>query len=323
MRHLIILLMPFVLAAFEARPITPYPVVGYRELALSDQRPISLWYPVKPAVQGVPSGNVWDLFNVAKDAEFPEYSPLIVISHGLTGNPHQLSWLVLYLTKAGYAVAAVQHQDLIDGKKPHMNHWKRAVDISEIIDVVLKEQKIDPKRIGIAGYSLGGTTAIWVIGGRSTRIDNLKPTSDYAAPDDFVMFDEVLPSLDKENLQKDWKDPRIKAAFIMAPAWSWIFDEGSLSKISIPTYFIAAEEDKVLVTKNNAGFFAKMIPYSIYKPIPGKLDHFIFVTALDVDGQKKVNLPFLFNDDPTISRLWIQYQIGEEASRFFDSALNR
>lgn len=323
MRYLFVVLLPVWLAAFEPRPITPYPVVGYRELSMPDSRPISIWYPVKPAVQGEPSGNPWDLFNVAKGADFPLYSPLIVVSHGLTGNPHQLSWLILYLTKAGYAVAAVQHKDLLEDGKPHINHWRRAEDVKEIVDALLKEGKIDPKRIGMAGFSLGGTTAVWVIGGRSTKLDAIKPTKDFAAPQDFAMMEELLPTLDRNNLQKDWKDPRIKAAFIMAPAWAWIFDEQSLNKVSIPTYFIASEEDTVLVTKNNAGFFAKMIPYSIYKTIPGKVDHFIFITALGLDGQKKVNLPFLFNDDPSISRLWIQYQIGEEASRFFDSALNR
>ncbi len=38
------------------------------------------------------------------------------------------------------------------------------------------------------------------------------------------MADEALPTLNKEMMGKDWREPRVKAAFVMAPAWSWIFD---------------------------------------------------------------------------------------------------
>lgn len=326
MRYLLFILTPLLLTAFDPIPVTPYPIVGYRELSMPDGRPISIWYPVKDSVEGTFSNNSWDVFKIVKNQESPSFSPLIVISHGYQGNPHQLSWLVLFLTRAGYTVAGVEHQDLIDNKV-HMNHWHRAEDVRFIIDVLLSEGKIDPKRIGVAGFSLGGTTAVWVMGGRSTKLDSLIPSVDFASPKDYELANQALPSLDKEKMAQDWKDPRIKAAFVMAPGWAWLFDEESLKKVQIPTYFIAAEEDSVLVTKNNAGFFSKWIPYSIYKPIKGKVDHFVFVSALSPEEQKKVDpkgdLKFLFKDDPTISRIWVQYQIGEEAARFFDSALNR
>lgn len=96
------------------------------------------------------------------------------------------------------------------------------------------------------------------------------PGSDYANPIDFGDVNEQLSNLNKEMMAKDWKDSRIKAAFIMAPAWSWIFDEQSLESVTIPTYIIAGASDEVVNTSNNAGFFAKYIPGSIYQEIPGK-----------------------------------------------------
>ena len=40
--------------------------------------------------------------------------PIIVLSHGYTGNPHQLSWLIKGLVNQGFIVLDIQHLDLID-----------------------------------------------------------------------------------------------------------------------------------------------------------------------------------------------------------------
>jgi predicted dienelactone hydrolase len=126
-------------------------------------------------------------------------------------------------------------------------------------------------------------------------------------------------------MAKDWRDERVKAAFIMAPGWAWIFDEESLRRIPIPTYLIAASADTVLVAKNNAGFFARSIPKALYQEIPGKADHYIFISALN-DRQKKRadpegRLTYLSEDDVSVDRTWIQLQLVEQAVGFFESAL--
>ena len=161
-------------------------------------------------------------------------------------------------------------------------------------------------KIGIAGFSLGGTTAIWIAGGRSTKLQTLLPGPEYSSPEDYVLANKALPTLDKEKMAKNWRDPRVKAAFIMAPAWAWIFNEDSLRKIDIPTYFIASSADQVLVTKNNSGFFARNIPNAIYQEIPGKGGHYIFVSALSDKQQKQADssnqLKFLFEDDASVDR---------------------
>lgn len=333
---LLLFFIPFSLQAFEPHIVTPYPVFGFSEIPLEqnnsqiDNRTFSVWYPVEPQALGQSSNDPWDGFNVVLNgtpAVSKKPRPVIVISHGYTGNPHHLSWLIKGLVHHGFMVLGLKHTDLIDGKA-HINHWKRLVEISKMLDRFSESRLAnfaDLNKIGIAGFSLGGTTAVWIAGGRVTKLDSLIPGPEFAAPEDFVRADEALPTLDKAMMSKDWRDKRIKAAFIMAPAWSWLFDENSLKQISIPTYFIAAENDQVLVTRNNAGFFARYIPHAIFQSIPGKVNHYIFISAIDQEQRTKADpsrqLKFLFEDDPSIDRRWIQLQVVEEAVNFFDATL--
>lgn len=329
----LLLLLPLALQAFTPHPVTPVPVLGYRVESFFDEaqnakRELLIWYPVEPITMGTPSKDPWDVFEVAVNAP-PAVSKakmkVIVLSHGYTGNPHQLSWLIRGLVHKGFVVAAVQHRDLVEGKV-HINHWQRAQDVGLIIHQLSMSsiaRYIDLQKMGIAGFSLGGTTAVWVAGGRSTKLNTLIPGRQFASPDDFTKAEAALPTLNKQMMAKDWRNEHIKAAFIMAPAWAWLFDEESLTHITIPTYFIAPSNDNVLVTRNNAGFFARNIPRAIYQEIPGKATHYVFITSLTdpklVDPKRE--LTFLFEDDPSINRRWIQFQVAEEAAKFFKDNL--
>jgi predicted dienelactone hydrolase len=331
---LVIFFIPlYLIASFEPRIITPAPVLGYKEVTFYDKfqkanRELLIWYPVHPITPGTISENPWDVFQVAINAVpfiTQKKIPVVVISHGYTGNPHQLSWLIKELVNQGYLVLGMQHRDLIDGKA-HANHWQRAQDVRLMIDQLSANQMAnfaDLNKIAIAGYSLGGTTAIWIAGGRSTKLNTFIPGPEYASGDDFTRAEEALPTLNKEMMARDWRDSRVKAAFALAPAWAWLFDEQNLRKVKIPTYLIASASDEVLVSKNNAGFFGRMIPQAKYQEIPGKGGHYIFISAIENSQRKaadpKGELNFLFEDDASIDRGWIQSQVANEGVRFFNS----
>jgi len=335
MKWIVLFFVPFVVNAFEPLPVSPEPVVGYNEITFSDEgnvnRKVLVWYPVPSQTVGRASDSPWDMFKIAPDAAVNEEDrkkPVVIISHGYTGNPHQLSWLVRWLVHHQFIVLGIQHRDLIDGRA-HANHWQRASDVKKMIDLFSESdfsKYADLNKIAVAGYSLGGTTAMWVAGGLTLKLDSLIPTAEYSSQDDYTRSDEALPTLNKEMMRKDWRDPRVKAVFVMAPAWAWLFDEESLRKISIPTYLIASSSDRVLVTRNNAGLFARNIPNAIYQEIPGNVNHFIFIAALNSELQKLTRLPTqlnltLFSDDAGVDRNWIQYQVAEEAATFFKSEI--
>jgi predicted dienelactone hydrolase len=328
----LVLIFPVMLIGFEPHPVTPCPVVGYEQVPFFDDvhqmnRNLLIWYPVDPQIEGALSKSPWDVFKVAIGAS-PKTSerkmPVIAISHGWGGTPHQLSWLIRHLVYSGYIVLGVQHLDL--SNKPQINHWQRPQDITTVLDKFSSHSMAvhaNLNQIGIAGFSLGGTTAIWLAGGRATKLDSIIPSPKDAYPEQFRDVETALPDLNKEMMSKDWRDPRIKAVFVMAPAWAWIFDEKELSKISIPTYLIASSADNVIVTQNNAGFFARNIPKSTYQEISGKANHYVFISALNEKQKLELNLPaqlnFLIEDDVSVDRVWIQSEVSQEAARFFNS----
>lgn len=333
---LVLLIIPISITAFQSNPISISPVVGLLEIPFNDpyqkvQRTALVWYPVEANVPETKSANPWSIFSEAINAPIALSRtgprPTIIISHGYLGNPYQLSWLILGLVQNGFIVAGVQHRDLINDI-PHVNHWQRARDISLVIDQLEKStlsNAVDRDRIGISGFSLGGTTCIWVAGGRSTKLDTLIPPIKYASPEDYVKINLALPTLDKQMMAQSWRDDRVKAAFAMAPAWAWLFDERSLEEISIPFYIVAGRDDRTLVTANNAGFFASHIPEATYQVISGPVGHFIFISAMSRQQQNLAdpqgNLSFLFTDGKSVDRRWIQSELEAEASRFFNESL--
>jgi predicted dienelactone hydrolase len=331
---LFFILLPFSIFAFEPHPVTPFPVVGLKKVTFYDDfqqvdRELLAWYPVDPLLRGLPSNDPWDVFNLAVDA--PVFSngklPVVVISHGYLGSPQNLSWLILGLVHNGFIVLGMQHRDLMNGKL-HVNYWQRAQDVHLMIDqfaVSSLGKSADLKKIGFAGFSLGGTTGILVLGGKASKLDSILPSPEYASHGNLMRDEEAFPTLNKQMMAKDWRDRRIKAGFLMAPAFAWLFEEDQLRQIKTPTYLIAAAEDQVLVTKNNAGFFARSIPNAFFQVIPGKANHYIFVSALN-DQQRKKGKPsekvnFLLENDVSIDRSWIQTQVVEEAARFFGSMM--
>ena len=205
--------------------------------------------------------------------------------------------------------------------------WKRAEDIHTLLDHFALQpfaDFTDLNQIGIAGFSIGGTTGICLTGGKATRLDNFVPTPNEVYPGEFntTAIEKALPTLDKKKMMQSWKDTRIKAAFLMAPAWAWIFDKDSLQKITIPTYIVAPNADNVLVTQNNAGFFSKNIPKSLYQIIPGKVSHYVFISIPKEKNTLPSNLSFLIEDAPDIDRQWIQFEVARDASDFFQSVFS-
>lgn len=330
-----LLLLPFALNAFEIIPITSFPVVGYREIEFEDpdakaKRKVLVWYPVEATAEGKPSSDPYDLFNIALNAQprNPEIKKaLIVISHGHCGTPHELSWLVRGLVREGFIVLGIQHRDLINDK-PHLNHWMRARDVTTVLNLFEKDSmasNADFNRIAVAGFSSGGLTALMVAGAIPTKLDQMVPSADEASFGKNMEMDVMLPTFQPEMMRKSWRDPRVKSIFIMAPAWAWIFEEQALNQLSLPVYIVAGSADELVIARNNATFFARTIPGAFYQRIPGYVGHYTFIAALNEEQRKKADpkgeLAYLFENHVSIDRTWIQYQVQEEASRFFSWSL--
>ena len=94
--------------------------------------------------------------------------PLIVMAHGLDGDPDALSDLAETWARAGYAVAAPMFPITVkdaDGRSASSEAARQAGDLRFVIDRMLAGDRdprspwsgrVDPARIGAAGMSLGG-----------------------------------------------------------------------------------------------------------------------------------------------------------------------
>jgi predicted dienelactone hydrolase len=116
-------------------------------------------------------------------------------------------------------------------------------------------------------------------------------------------------------------DPRIKAAFAMAPGIIKAFgmDEDGLRALAIPTYITVGARDTQAPPADNAEFAAEYIPHAGLSIIPGEVDHEIFVNECDEEGRDE--FPEACIDALGVDRHAIHEQVGAAAVKFFDAYL--
>lgn len=161
----------------------------------------------------------------------PDGYPVILFSHGFTGCGIQSVFLTEGLAQAGYLVLAPDHHDAACGpghegklfeklstmqsQEPFHSPeaWSEATyrdrgdDVEAVLDAVLTQKPfedvpIDPRRIGLAGHSLGGYTVLALAG--------------------------AWPA---------WKDKRIKAVLALSPYCSPFLRKGNLGHLGVPVMY--------------------------------------------------------------------------------------
>jgi len=172
--------------------------VGVRTLQARDGRrdrifPCEIWYPATRSYAGqdllpdtqdayaVPLRDGSRRQAAVRDAAGqPGTYPLIVFSHFSGGHRRSSSFLCTHLSSHGYIVAALDHSETIapelaryagetnEQKHSRAQAWiaNRIPDVEFLLDHLLEklpshwEARIDAQRIGIAGHSFGGWTAL-------------------------------------------------------------------------------------------------------------------------------------------------------------------
>lgn len=141
-----------------------------------------IWYPTGLSAEtsvhwlGASEQPLFRLGEWAENAQPPAgRRPLIVLSHGTGGSSSMMGWLAQALAARGYIVAAVNHpgNNALEDytAEGFLLWWERARDLTTVIDQVLSDSqlgpRIDSRRIGAAGFSLGGYTVLESAGGRT------------------------------------------------------------------------------------------------------------------------------------------------------------
>ena len=294
------------------------------------QRPVitEVWYPVDKETPAKTATGFWLRCDEARDAPLSlkkaKY-PLVLISHGHTGDRFNISWLAEILAANDFIVAAMDHYgNTWNNKIPECltRPWERPKDISFVIDQLLIDphfgSKIDQTKIAFAGYSLGGATGIWVAGGVAACISNEEIAQTCQKDLENLVPSSVIENTNFDEARNNYADKRVKAFLLMAPALGWLFDQKSLQSVSSPVLIVAAEKDKIAPIDLNAKLFAKQLAKATLKIISGDADHYVFLNRASQLGKRLLE-PKLTQDYSTLGRRKIHEEIGKGAIEFFNT----
>ncbi len=332
--------------AFVPKP--PYNWRGSRTHALLT----TVWYPAAATAKerrlmiGRPHDPQFDAGSAAPGAKLvaaPRHFPLVLLSHGTGGTAMQLAWLGEFLAARGYIAAAVNHPGN-DALAPYTVPgfalwWLRARDLSVVLDHLLADPefgpRIDRRRIGAAGFSLGGYTMLELAGGVNDPqavldVCNAPRTRHACDTPEFPGLVGKVNALLKSNPAfaaafarggRSYRDPRIRAVFAIAPALGMAFSPASLAKIAIPVEIVAGAADSVAPPPANARYFARHIRGAKLVMLPNVM-HYTFLDPCTATGKRE--LPPLFcGDRPGVNRVQVHDRVAAMAVRFFNLKLNR
>lgn len=254
--------------------------------------------------------------------------PLVMLSHGRGSDAWQYAWLAQQLASHGYIVAGVNHYhaNTYHREIAYLANkiWQRPIDIGLDISHLLTDpfwgRQIDPDRIGVAGHSQGGFTALW-IGGARVNADR------FLAFQRRFINNPLIPEHIRHDLPLDATpalnvaDARVKAVFAMAPGIVQDFgmDPDGLRQLNVPAYLTVGASDTQTPPEENAVFAAKYIPNAQLWVIPGAVDHEIFTNECDDEGRNE--FPEGCIDRPGVDRHALHAQIAAAALKFFGDNL--
>ncbi|GHA13890.1 dienelactone hydrolase [Arenicella chitinivorans] len=305
----------------ETQRIATQPSGEVRDATGNTALRVTVWYPAKsdsivePVVIGPPQDPLFVVGSVSFNAPIMTSSdssgrrPVILLSHGFGGTARMMGWFATAMAKEGFIVISVDHPGNNGGDEMTIEGgilwWERAVDLRLAFERIQRDEvlgpHIDPERVGVAGFSAGGFTALLLGGAQVDRAHFAEFCQ--KNPGDGVCRPQVEFSITEPDMQNVVQDPRVadyfaqsqndysipsaKAVFVMAPALVQATSPKSLKAISIPVSIIAGEADAVAPAETNALVAAKLVPESDITMLPDA-GHYVFLSVCTPNGKKLV-----------------------------------
>jgi predicted dienelactone hydrolase len=214
--------------------------------------------------------------------------PIVLLSHGTGGAVADLSWLASALVAAGIAVLGVDHHGNTHVEpydaEGFARNWDRPRDLTFALDQLA--DPFDLTRVGAAGFSLGGYTAAALLGARlNTAV--LRAIFEGELPaGPLPEFPDLLEHLRKRISDPDewlagaadsWRDDRVRAAFLMAPAQGALVEPASLARIDRPVEIRWGDADDNMVPAENALRYLALIPGARGRSVGATVGHYEFI----------------------------------------------
>lgn len=269
---------------------------------------VDVWYPsdAKAPEALVGDNRIFTGAPAKPDAAInPGKYPLILLSHGSGSRAQGMTWLAARLAEKGFIVAGPDHPGTTSGDSTPIatpRIWERAQDLSNIITWMTGDSKWAPSvqasKIGVLGFSLGGSTALEIIGARADlnayadycdRYTMMMDCQWFAGGFGFVDGKRVaspvvkLREFDKRFEQSNI-DPRITSAVIVDPGLAQAFKPESLKQIQTKATIINLGSSDTLPAAVDATKLVTQIPGAAYHQIPGS-NHFSFLPVCKTGAQ--------------------------------------
>ncbi len=282
----------------------------------------AIFYPTWRA-PGVTRNGFWTVDALRDAPPADGRFPLILLSHGDGG--HRLSHhdLATDLARHGFIVVTVTHP----GDSDHdPAAWRsdrvlvgREYDLRAALDAVLDDEvfgaHVDRDRIGVAGFSLGGYTALTLAGARPDFGRFGTYCQDTGAPP--ATCAEGPPAV-RPGLAF-FRDSRVKAAYLMAPGPGYFFTRDGLLNVRIPVHIDDPAEDEVLVRPYAGERIRDLLPrVPEYVRVPG-VGHYVYLAPCPEPLARQT--PKLCTDPPGIDRRGFHVELASEMADFFQRTM--
>jgi len=151
---------------------------------------------------------------------------------------------------------------------------------------------LDMRRVGVAGFSAGGFTALAAAGAQvnperlaafcASHPDDgvCKPQKEFALTPQEKRETLASPDVAAEvaHARDDHTIPEVRAAFAIAPAIVQAFEPASLASLRTPVAIILGDSDPVAPPNTNGGVAARAIPGAELKVLPS-VGHYDFLSV--------------------------------------------
>lgn len=264
---------------------------------------------------------------IAADKDAPWQAgrhPVVLLSHGNGGSMFSHHDTATALARQGFVVAAVEHPGDNTRDKSGLGTDRvlagRGLQVSALLDFLLRDAglapAVDPARIGVAGFSAGGYTAL-VLAGARPKFELLKTYCAKAAGSPLCEGGGQVVVSSPPLVAR--ADTRIRAAFVMSPVGAF-FDADSLAGVAVPVELRSAADDAVLPAAGNASLVEKSLRGNLTRHVTvPSAGHFVFLAPCN-PAMKSI-APALCTDPAGVDRQAVHDQLNQDAAAFFRARL--